>query len=296
MSSTNSSNNLLKGVINWLKKPYPFVAELKTKVLISFAFGIFIYLFLIIFQPFGIDKIIANKAYYLLGFGMITTLVMLFSYFALPLLFKKTFDLDRWVIGKEIGFVLFVIAQITLLNYFYNSGIGYGLSEQHALHYFVLFTVSVGFFPVVGLVFLTEFLLNTSHKKTASEISSRISKERSDVTASFSSMIKIVSESKSDAFEIDEINLIIIKSEDNYCKLFYQQNDGVKTQLLRITLKNIENQLAIFPAFVRSHRSFIVNKNHISEITGNARAYYIHFDKCEEIVPISRNFPKEQLL
>lgn len=296
MAKTYSPDYSNLGITNWLKKPYPLTTKLQAKYLISFSFGLFIYLFLIIFQPFGIDKIIANKAYYLLGFGMITTLVMLFSYIALPLLFKKIFDLDRWVIGKEIGFVLFIIAQITLLNYFYNSGIGYGLSEQHALHYFVLFTVSVGFFPVLGLVFLTELLLNKSHKKIASEISSRISKERSDVTASFSSKIRIVSEAKSDAFEIDEINLIIIKSEDNYCKLFYQQNDEIKTQLLRITLKNIEKQLETFPAFVRSHRSFIVNKNHISEITGNARAYYIHFDNSEEIVPISRNFPKEQLM
>ncbi len=283
-------------IIDWLNKPYPFVAELKTKFLISFLFGLFIYLFLVVFQPFGIDRIIANKAYYLLGFGLITTFVMLFSFIVLPLLLLKYFDLDKWVIGKEIVFVLFVITLITFLNFFYNSFVGYGVSEQHALHFFVLFTVSVGFFPILILVFVTELFLSTKHQKTASEMSSIIQNENFTAIPGASPAIEIISDSKSDIFSVRENNLIFIKSEDNYCNVFFTTGVDVKTQLLRITLKTIEMQLETFSDFIRCHRSFIVNKKHITKITGNARAYYLHFDGCEELVPISRSFLKENLL
>jgi len=284
------------GIVDWLKKPYPLITDLKSKVLISFAFGLFIYLFLIIFQPFGIDKIIANKGFYILGFGLITTLVMLFCFFVLPLLFHKIFDADKWVISKEILFILVVITLISLLNYFYNSYVGHGISQQHALHFFVLFTVAVGFFPVLILVFATEMFLNTKHQKAALEISSLIQKEREINDTNISPAIEIVSESKNDTFKFRENELIFIKSEDNYCNVFYILDEVIRTQLLRITLKNIESQLVTFPDFIRSHRSFIVNKKQISKITGNARAYYVHFNNCDEVVPISRSFPKEQLL
>ncbi len=283
-------------IINWLNKPYPFVTDLKNKLLISFSFGLFIYLFLVVFQPFGIDKIIANKAYYLLGFGAITTFVMLFSYIVPPLLFYKFFDLEKWIIGKEIFFVLLVITLISLLNYFYNFYVGYGFAQQHTLLYFVFFTVSVGFFPVLILVFVTEMFLNTRHQKVASEMSSKIQTVKESIQTDLSPPIEILAESKKDNFNILENDLIFIKSEDNYCNVYYRANNETKTKLLRITLKNIEKQLVAFPNFIRSHRSFVVNKKQISKISGNARAYYIHFDNCKEIVPISRSFPKEQLL
>ncbi len=281
---------------DWLNKPYPFVAEIKNKFLVSFSFGFFIYLFLLIFQPFGIDEVIGNKSIYLLGFGIITTLVLLFNYSALPAVFPKYFDLDKWKIKNQIVFILLNIAEIALLNYLYDSTVGYGNPYQHSLFYFVLITVSVGFLPVVLLVFTTELFLSKKHQRTASEFNSKIQYEKESHKADSNTAIEIISESKSENFTINEDDLVFIKSEDNYCKPYYRTNDEIKNQLLRITLKNIEEQLKPFPDFIRIHRSYLVNKKQISRITGNARAYYLHFEGCEETVPISRSFPKEQLL
>ena len=283
-------------ITNWLNKPYPFITEIKNKFLISFSFGLFIYLFLLIFQPFGIEQIIGNKSIYLLGFGLITTLVLLFNYTVLPILFSKYFDSDKWKIGNEISFILLSILMITILNYLYNSIVGQGFSQQHNLFYFVLFTVSVGFFPVILLVFTTELFLNRKHQKEASEISSKIQLEKEYGKTDSGPSIEIISESKSGNFTISESDLVFIKSDDNYCKVYYRENGEIKNQLLRVTLKNIEEQLKPFQEIIRNHRSYIVNKKQILKITGNARAYYLHFDNCKEIIPISRNFRKEKLL
>ena len=282
--------------LNWLNRPYPFIEELKIKILVSFSFGLFIYLFLVVFLPFGLDDIIASKSIYLMGFGWITALVLLFNYTISPLLFPKLFDPDRWKIKKEISFIIVSIMIIAFINYKYNSIVGYQFAEQHGLGYFIPVTVVVGIFPVTLVVFVTELFLSKKHQKTASDISLKIRMERESTEPVTDRIIEIISDTKKDNFEINESDLIFVKSEDNYCKVFYQENEEIKTQLLRITLKAVEKQLGHFTDIIRCHRSYIVNKKHISRISGNARAYNVHFDKCIETITVSRSFPKEQLL
>ena len=283
-------------ILNWLNRPYPFIAELKNKLLISFSFGLFIYLFLIVFQPFDLDKIIANKSIYLMGFGWITALVLLFNYTIPPLLFPELFDPDQWKIRKEISFITISIIIIAFVNYEYNSIVGYRFAQQHGLSYFIPVTIAVGIFPVTLVVFVTEIFLSKKHQKTASEISLKIKMERETSEPASDRIIEIISDSKKDNFGINESDLIFLKSEDNYCKVYYQENDEIKTQLLRITLKTVEEQLEHFSDIIRCHRSYIVNRKQISRISGNARAYNLHFNICNETVAVSRSFPKELLL
>jgi len=283
-------------ILNWLNKPYPLIHDLKYKLLISLLFGLFIYIFLLVFQPFGLEKIIANKAIYTLGFGLITTTVLLFGYLVLPLLFSKIFNPEKWNIGKEISFVIFIIVVITIVNYSYNSIVGYEFAQQHGLLLFVLITVSVGFFPVTILVFVFELFLNNKHQNTALELSLKINSVHIDNTSVPDSRVNIISDSKNEHLEIGYNDLLFVKSEDNYCKVYFESNNKLSTKLLRVSLKNIENQFELHDDIIRCHRSFVVNKKQILKITGNARAYYLHFKNCDETVPISRNFKKDDLV
>lgn len=53
-------------------------------------------------------------------------------------------------------------------------------------------------------------------------------------------------------------NLLYIESADNYICIWYQKNDTLKKQLMRITMKDISEQLAE-TNIVRCHRSYMVN-------------------------------------
>ncbi len=53
-------------------------------------------------------------------------------------------------------------------------------------------------------------------------------------------------------------NLLYIESADNYICIWYQKNDMLKKQLMRITMKDISEQLADTNV-VRCHRSYMVN-------------------------------------
>ncbi|NOR87356.1 MAG: hypothetical protein GQ527_07090 [Bacteroidales bacterium] len=282
-------------VKNWLNKPYPFIVDLKMQLLVSFGFGLFIYLFLLVFQPFGIENVATNKYIYLIGFGIITLVVMLVFFIILPQFFKRLFDIDQWNIEKEILFILLILFFISLLNYEYNSIVGNGFAQPHTLLYFILITLVVGLFPILILVFLTEIYLRQKHEKAAFKLSSIIQKERNNSPLR-SQLINIVSDSKNPPLSMKQEELLFIKSEDNYCSVNYLLDGKMNTTLIRVTLKNLVVQLEAFPDMIRCHRSHIVNKKNILRISGNARAYNLHFEHTNETLAVSRGFPKNSLL
>ena len=276
---------------SWLNRPFPFVTDFKSQFLISLAFGFIIYLFLIIFQPFGIEKVVGNKATYLLGFGIVSFVVLMVSFNLFALFTNALF----WNIKMEFFFVLINITAIAFLNYYYNAVVGINISQQHSLWEFSLFTIAVGFFPVLIFIFLTEKILTKKYQKEASVINNRIQEEKTSYKSVNNNILKIMPKSKKDMLEIAEENLLFIRSEDNYCKVYFRDADAIAHRLIRISLKTIEDQLAGFPNIIRTHRSYIVNKKQIKKITGNARAYYLYFNNCDETASVSRNFSKEKL-
>lgn len=75
-------------------------------------------------------------------------------------------------------------------------------------------------------------------------------------------------------------NLKYLEADLNYTLLYY--NDGTK-KIISYTLKKFEKELIKNPLFVRTHRSFIVNKNFI--IAQNEKSITLHGNI---IVPVAR--------
>ena len=60
--------------------------------------------------------------------------------------------------------------------------------------------------------------------------------------------------------------LLFIKSEDNYVELFYLSKDKVRSELLRNSLKTIEDAYKDTKYLVRCHRSYMINPSQIVKI------------------------------
>jgi DNA-binding LytR/AlgR family response regulator len=103
-------------------------------------------------------------------------------------------------------------------------------------------------------------------------------------------------ETINDYLKLEIKQFIFAQSEGNYSKIHYQENGVVQTKLLRVSLKNLERQLDQNPSILRCHRSFIINKNNIAHLSGNARSCNIHFLNSPLTVPVSRSFSKEKLV
>ncbi len=261
--------------------------------MISLSFGLFIFLFLLFFQPFGLGDIDANKSVYVLGFGLITTFVMIANYTLSSRIAPDFFDADKWTVGKDILYGLGNIISIALANYVYHVKIGGQGIDSSAIFSFLIITASVGAFPLTIMVFINELYLNDRHQKNASRISQQIESGILAHQLETKQKSVVIGDSERDSFELNEEDLIFVQSSDNYCHIHYLEEDKIATRLIRTTLKNIEVQLSDFPHMKRCHRSFMVNRRKISKITGNARAYTIHFSVSDKKIPVSRGIKKD---
>ena len=235
----------------------------------------------------------SNKAVYVLGFGLITTFIMLVNYTLSPRIAPGYFDADNWTVGKDILYGLGNIISIALVNYVSHVKVGGQSIDPGAILSFIIITASVGAFPLTIMVFINELYLNDRHQKNALRISQQI--ESGVIANQFAAKQKnlIIGDSESDSIELDADDLIFVQSSDNYCDIYFLEKDKVSTRLIRTTLKNIESQLSVFPDMKRCHRSYLVNRQKISKITGNARAYTIHFSVSDIEIPVSRGIKKD---
>lgn len=283
---------MMQQLRHWFQRPYPLIVDAQIKFFLAAGFGLFVFAFLWYFQPFGIANIEAPKFSYLIGFGSITTGTMLLLYFGLPLVFPKTFDAQQWTVIKEISMTLTNIVVIAITNYWYNSIVGEAFATQHNIVHFLGMTISIGLFPVLFSVLLLERFWAGQNQQVADNINQQIQQHPSPTPTT---ALKILSESPKDYLEISAQDFLFAKSEGNYVKCFYQQQDKVTTKLLRTSLKKVEEQLVDSNTFIRCHRSYLVNKQQIQKVSGNARSYSLHFANCETTAAVSRNFPKELL-
>ena len=71
---------------------------------------------------------------------------------------------------------------------------------------------------------------------------------------------------------LDITNLLYIESVGNYVKVVSKQQEGeVHTNMLRSTMKQMEDALQAYPMIVRCHRAFMVNLGQVEQISSNSR-------------------------
>ena len=106
----------------------------------------------------------------------------------------------------------------------------------------------------------------------------------------------INSDTQKDSFSGEISSILYVASEGNYSQVFYKVNNSVGKKLIRISMKNIEEQIEQFNTLVRCHRSYFVNIRNVKNVMGNARSSYIILNDVDFQVPVSRNFSRELLL
>lgn len=279
---------------NWLNKPYPLITKAKDKWLVVFGFSIFVFAFLSLYQPFGAAQITANRSLYLAGFAGCVFLVLTFTYLLLPVIAKNWFNPETWNLRKEITLLSGCILGIALLNYLYNSSVGRHIAPQHSLVGFVGITFSVGVFPLVILIFLTEKYLSQKNNNKALKLTKQLNLKAKNHKGQ---TLTIVPETlKSAPLQIELANFLYAVSDNNYTTVFYLDNGDLKQELLRVSIKNVAQQLSRVPEILRCHKSYLINKNQIVAVTGNARSLNLTLANCPTLIPVSRNLDKNLLV
>lgn len=199
---------------------------------------------------------------------------------------SKILQRAKRVLLYSIIFVVILIISSILL--YYTSGI-YTEGFWSSIVDIILDVLTYISLPVFVTVIILERVLLSRHLKTAQNLSENIQKLNKPETET---LVNLIAENKKDYYEVKLNELLFIEANDNYSGIYLLQNGQIKKQLLRSSLKRMENQLTDFDFIVRCHKSYIVNIHNITRVSGNAQGYRLHFDNTDLEIPVSRSFPK----
>ena len=88
---------------------------------------------------------------------------------------------------------------------------------------------------------------------------------------------------------LDISNLLYIEAVGNYVKVTQLHDGEVKTNMLRATMKQMEDALQAYPMIVRCHRAFMVNLGQVEQISSNSRAMQLVMRYSHDSIPVSRS-------
>ncbi|WP_170178471.1 LytTR family DNA-binding domain-containing protein [Flammeovirga pectinis] len=282
--------------MNNLNAPFPLLQSNKVKFISSFSFGFFVFVFLYIFQPFGINEVQFYKPLFIGGYALITFSCVAFSFFGLPLLFKNTFNPDKWTVKKAALYTSFIILIISVGNWYYTATIGQEvISLKHSFLKFIGITFSVGIFPTVIFLIFTEKTLRKVNESKAGNITKQIhtdleieeEKQENDIIP----QIDFLADNNS--IPLNQLNFLCIKSEGNYLEVFFFIDGKLNKSVIRYPLKKAFEQVNELNNIHHCHRSFIANFDQIEKVSGNARNYELHLRNLTFTIPVSRGFSKD---
>ncbi len=84
-------------------------------------------------------------------------------------------------------------------------------------------------------------------------------------------------------------HLLYIEAVGNYMKVNYLHNEQVRTDMLRATMKLMEEMLQDYPMIVRCHRAFLVNLSQVEQIVSHSGSTQLLIKHCHESIPVSRS-------
>jgi len=249
--------------------------------------GVFLYLFIAVFLPFGVSNYNPNHTYTLEFLGMLSSFMVATSivaglneFFLKPLLVKSlsTINIIAWSV-----WLIFVLG---LTNYFLYNYLGewHDFSWTSALD-FVLNMGSVLIFPITGLFFYFRY---TSLKFQFEQV--LINR---DTAVDHKALLFFQGQGNNEHISIALEDFLYAKSQDNYVELFYVANQSIQKALVRATMSTV---LAGVNSkwIARCHRSYMINLFNVRSIKGGSQTK-LHLNHISQPIPVSASFKSDLL-
>lgn len=259
--------------------PYPKSESFKEIFISSLGAGISVYLFLIIFQPFGTENFHHPYKFLLL----FPYCIIFGTAFFIANLVVSHFN--NWNIGAELLKLIFILFLGSVASYFYNSlFLSHVELDLDNYFYMFLYSLAVGI-PISVIYILSRYIyLKNSHENKARDISQLLTSTIPDLQ---NGTLKLSAQNME--LVINENDFLCAQSMENYCTFYFLENNTVKKLLIRISLSNALKQIET--GFVKKcHRSYIVNLRRVKNLKGNAQGYKLIIPELDFEIPVSRSF------
>ena len=273
-----------------LDNPYPSPSPEVRNLLVALLFGVFISFFLIFFEPFGIDLASGKtKLYPLFFFGLITTIVLSVFLYLLPLTFPALFKEGYWKVKHQIVYCSIILLVIATLNGLYTNHINTLSFSWQNYWWIINRTFILGCIPFSILILVDSMRKERSNHKAAKVI---LDIKRDKRIAQEGIQWSINTQLKNESFTFNDSSFAFAEAHGNYIDFYFENSDGIKFKTYRINLTAFEKQVSA-PYLCRCHRSYLVNLNRVTDITGNAQGLKLILNDKKSVVPVSRKYIPE---
>ena len=263
---------------------------------------------LAVFKPFGLDAWQWQVYVHLVAFGVIGVFICMVSDIILkyvikmPRSFKKGVE---YIIRRNLWFQLIntplVALGICLYRHFVLSDRVEG--NQLSVVNFIETLIIIAFCSfAIGLYWRFKFrskylameleetrLLNEELKEIQSEKPSEKPLQQVPESTACQSQELTLTGTTNESVTLQISHLLFIEAVGNYVKVSHLRNDQVHTDMLRATMKQMEETLQGYPMIVRCHRAFLVNLGQVEQIISHSGSTQLLIKHCHESLPVSRS-------
>ena len=274
-------------IYTWLNKKYPQNFILKKPLFGSFIFLLFCFIFMVIYRPL--------KTQASLHFGYpLTMAIYLFasaaSVFILIHIIKSTpfFSVkNEWTFIREVLSILLILSGIGISFYF----MGFLMEDPANRWNLPTFFDSCKYGFLIGIIPFGFFTLTNYRHLFVTEVSQEFGSENPEVDKISSikeEKTQISSRLKKEELSFFPQHFVYAESDGNYVVFHLSDEHQVRTELIRNSMNEIEQQLSGINYIIRIHRAFMVNVKMVRSKKGNALGYRLKLYGTDTEIPVSR--------
>ncbi|MEA4915998.1 LytTR family DNA-binding domain-containing protein [Proteiniphilum sp.] len=273
----------LRSIAKLICQPFRLFATLKQRMVFASGMFVFSLLFLLLFIPFNITEWIVYtspfKVLQLPGLGVIIGILIYISQLLQYFLFRNnSIKVYHLLIGFCIDIILISIPLSLLYSIPANS---FWIEFKQTLDIAIPLAI---LWYILGISLMA--LWDNYYNKETSLFQQETPKQTIQAER-----INIKDGNGQLRLSLRPEDLIYFESADNYVIVFFRKTQRISREVVRNSLKNIENDLNVHNC-VRCHRSFIVNIVNVTAIKKKGRSYIIELDGIDTPIPISRGYVK----
>jgi hypothetical protein len=230
------------------------------------------------FKPWNIGRWHSDSGFIkflrLSSYGVVVALVLLFTQFPLRKIFKQ----QKFTIKT---YVLWIIIEISFISFVYIFLYGNPIGNMLNDFLFSLRYTLLGIFIPYSFALLIIYYKN--QREEIQQLQTRIAQPGKK------KLIAFKDENGKIKFSVLAKDLLILESTDNYVSVFYILEGKVQRELLRNTMKNLEETFKE-SSIIRSHRSFMVNSENIEFVKKEGKKLNLKVRLMDRTIPVSEKY------
>lgn len=253
----------------FFNQPFSALDSKKSRWTLVCITGMYGILFMHLYVPFNVQKWPQNASIpeyiYLTAFGLVAWIYLIITQIAI----KELLHFQQFTNRHFIIWTIVELLFLSLLMMFLFGDLQLNLLHEYWLAFKL--TLLVGVIPYSGVILYFKLL------------------EKNKATISTNHLVKITDSNRDLKLVVDNSQLLLLKSADNYVEIYYLKDGQIKKELVRTTLKILEQELSNQP-IKRCQRSYMVNINRVAVIQKNSQGYNIELNGYDQPIPVSKNY------